>query len=120
VNIDCVALPGAIYVWGQRADRNLLRAAAAISGTMQIPLQVMNIEGGESDSRVFFDNRIPVIDFHAIHPNDMKTLHSKNDVRGVVDPATYAQTHRIIAGFLALLDAQEQQAAERARASDGP
>jgi len=110
VNIDSVGLPGNINIWGSRANNDLGTAAALVASMLKVRLSRIDgeslVRGGspDSDSHPFADAKIPVIDFHSLTPGTMPLLHSAKDVPSAVDPATYYDTYRLLAAYLAYLD----------------
>ncbi len=66
VNLDTLGL-SPTKVWANRADRVLMALAANVAGRLDLPLSGMNVDGaGDSDSRPFYEKKIPVIDFHSV------------------------------------------------------
>ncbi len=105
VNVIGVGVPGSIYVWEAQADPGLVSALAAVVKALDIPVYGVDFPGTVSDSSVFLRDGIPAIDFTSTTP-EMKLRHTSKDVRGAIDQPTYYSTFRLIAGFLAFLDAQ--------------
>jgi hypothetical protein len=104
VNIDSVAA-GTTAVWVSRADKELVRAAAAVAGSLNIPLERVDVDRvGDSDSASFKALRIPVIDFHSLHSDSLHIIHTRNDNLSAVKLAAYAETFRVISTFLGFID----------------
>lgn len=104
VNLDTLGL-SPTKVWANRADRVLMALAANVAGTLDLPLSGMNVDGaGDSDSRPFYEKKIPVIDFHSVTQETLPLLHSDRDQMRALRIEEYMQTYRLLAGFLAYLD----------------
>ena len=106
VNIDSLGL-GPVVVWRSRASPSLFDAAQAVAAAIDFRLDVVDMDGAaESDSEPFRQRNIPVIDFHSLHPDTMHILHSKDDSFQAVQMQGYTDSFRVIANFLAWIDAK--------------
>ncbi len=108
VNLDSVAA-GTTAIWLTRADKRLADDAAGVARSLKIPLRVFNADGyGDSDSKSFRDEKIPVIDFHSLDRNSFPIIHSSRDNFKAVDMAAYTDSFRLISTFLGFIDRQLQ------------
>ncbi|MEO8100369.1 MAG: M28 family peptidase [Acidobacteriota bacterium] len=107
VNIDSIGLEGKTLVWASRADPKLVNDVVSVAAALKLPVGPMNIDQvGESDSRPFVDEKIPVIDFHSLTAKTLTMLHTKKDIPSELNGESYYNTYRLISTFLAYLDAQ--------------
>jgi hypothetical protein len=104
VNIDSVGL-GPAKVWGNRANKDLLRKIGMVAGSLNLPLGIVNVEKvGDSDSHPFLDKDIPVIDIHSVTQETLPVLHSAQDTAEAIRKQDYFETYHLVAAFLAFLD----------------
>jgi hypothetical protein len=104
VNIDSLGLSDT-KIWLSRADKHLANGAAAVAHATNLPLGVVDVERvGESDSRPFFDARIPVIDFHSLTQDTFRILHSSKDAFPALRMKEYVVSCNLLVAYLAYLD----------------
>jgi putative aminopeptidase FrvX len=104
VNIDSLGLSDT-KVWVARADKALVEAAGAVAHAVKLPVAAVNVDKvGESDSRPFLDNRIPVIDFHSVTQETLPILHSTRDAISAIRLPEYENTYALLVAYLAYLD----------------
>ena len=104
VNIDSLGLSDT-KIWVARADKALVVAAGAVANAVRQPVAAMNVGGvGESDSRPFLDNKIPVIDFHSVTKETFPILHTARDKISAVRLPEYQKTYALLVAYLAYLD----------------
>ncbi len=105
VNIDSLGLSDT-KVWLSRADKGLARAATGVAHALNLPLGAVNVDrAGESDSRPFFNAKIPVIDFHSVTQETFSILHSTRDGFPAVHLQEYENSYYFLVAYLAYLDA---------------
>lgn len=106
VNMDTLGL-SFTKVWGDRADKKLLQALAAISSSMKQPLAEVDVENfGSTDSESFADKHIPRITIHSLTRETMDVLHSPADNLKALRPDDYYDSYRLIQAYLAFLDVE--------------
>ncbi len=104
LNIDCVGL-GATKVWASRSDKNLVSGLARVAQSLKVPLTGMNLDDvAEVDSRPFAGKKIPTIDVHSLTQDTLSVPASDKDKASLVRMDDYANTLRLLAGYLAFLD----------------
>lgn len=110
VNLDTLGL-SPTKIWLSRSDEKLAQALAQVARAVKLPVSGMNIEQvGETDSRIFHDNKIPVLDLHSVTQERLSILHSNLDQLDKVRFDDYRDSYLLVAGFLAYLDALQAQA----------
>jgi len=106
VNMDTLGL-GPTKVWASRADPALVRALSMVAHLLNAPLGVVNVEQvGSTDSEQFRRQHIPAITIHSLTQETLPVLHSPQDNLKRVKLADYYESYRLIAAYLAFLDAQ--------------
>jgi hypothetical protein len=104
INIDSLGLTPT-KIWVTRSDKTLVNLASAVAQGMKLPVSGMSVDKvGDSDSRPFFEKKIPVIDFHSLTSETFPILHTNMDSRIVMSWDDYYDSYRLISGFLAYLD----------------
>ena len=89
-----------------RGDKRPADAFAAVAGSVQLPFSVMNVgRAGRSDSDSFQDRRVPAITIHSMTNDTWPILHSPRDQMSEIHQGDYYDTYRLIAAYLAYLDA---------------
>jgi len=89
-----------------RGNKRLANALATVAGTLHLPLSVMNVhQVGRSDSDSFQDRHVPTIMIHSVTNETWPILHSPRDQMTAIHPAEYYDTYRLLAAYLAYLDA---------------
>lgn len=117
VNMDTLGL-SYTKVWVHRADRNLVHALLAVSGSMKLPVGEVDVERvGSTDSESFADKHVPSITIHSLTPQTLKVLHSPADTMEQLHPDEYYDTYRLIQAYLAYLDLQWPLAASPDKSS---
>jgi hypothetical protein len=105
VNMDSIGMTST-KVWASRADKELLKDAALVAHALNLPVDGVNVERvGDSDSHPFAARKLRVIDFHSVTQENLRVLHSGRDRPSAINWDAYYDTHRLIAGLLAYLDA---------------
>lgn len=115
INVDSVGLTPS-KVWASRADKNFLNSLISIAEYLQLPLRRMDVEEiGDSDSRPFLEAKIPVIDIHSITSETLPILHTSKDTLDKIEMDSYYDTYKLIAAYLAYLDATWPPTADAAK-----
>jgi hypothetical protein len=74
------------------------------------PLAVMNVDGmGQSDNDTFRVAKIPEICVHSVTQDTMHVIHSHNDQLSAIRRDDYYESYRLMAAYLASIDASFTQ-----------
>ncbi len=105
VNMDSLGLTPT-KVWASHADKALLDALVSVAAASKLPVSTMNVDNlGTTDSESFARYHIPRITLHSVTPERMRILHSADDRLRAINMDDYYDSYRLIAGYLAYLDA---------------
>jgi hypothetical protein len=105
VNIDTLAL-GPTKIWLNHSAPALASSFFGIAQAMKIPVAVMNADGvGDDDSESFIRRKIPTLMVHSVTRTTFGILHSNDDNYGAVRFDDYYNSYRLLAAYLAYLDA---------------
>lgn len=105
VNLECLGLTPT-KVWADRADRQLLSDLILIAGNYHADLQGVNVDGvGDDDTHPFLSRHVPVITLHSVTQETWPILHSPKDTLSAINLNDYYDSYRLIAAYLAYLDA---------------
>ena len=105
VNLDTLGL-GPTEIWVSDSDPKLVKSLIEIASAMKLPVRGMNVDGvGDSDGRPFKKRKIPTITLHSITNDTLGILHTGDDRFSAIKLEDYYGSYRLIAGFLAALDA---------------
>jgi Zn-dependent M28 family amino/carboxypeptidase len=105
VNLDCLGL-GPIACARSGSHKELVESLLRVIRAVNVPFSFVNVDQvGRSDAQSFASKRIPVIDFHSITQPTLSVLHSNRDNIAAVSAKDYEDSYRLIAAFLAYLDA---------------
>ncbi len=108
VNLDTLGL-SASKVWSSRADPELAALLFRVAHSLNLPLERFNFERlGASDSESFRKRKIPSITIHSLTRENHPILHSSRDQVGAIQPDSYYDTYRLVAAYLARLDAERE------------
>jgi Peptidase family M28 len=106
INLDTLAL-GPTKVWVSQSDPRLVNALAELAHVMKLPIGGMNVDGfGESDEESFIQDKVCTLTINSLTPETAHILHSRDDNPSAVKFNDYYDTFHLIAGYLAILDAQ--------------
>ena len=106
VNIDTLAL-GPTKIWLTHSDRTLASGFYGVAQSMKLPVGVVNAdEVAHDDSESFMRRKIPTLMIHSITNQTLHILHSPDDNLGAVKLGDYYDSYRLIAAYLAWIDAQ--------------
>jgi Zn-dependent M28 family amino/carboxypeptidase len=105
VNLDTLGL-SATKVWSTHSSKVLVNALFSVASSANSPLSVMNVDGvATSDSDTFRNANIPEICVHSVTQDTLKVLHSRSDQMSAIRRNDYYETYRLMASYLAALDA---------------
>lgn len=105
VNIDCLGLDST-KIWVNHSDKNLVSGMARVANAFKLPLAGVNRDAAtEVDSQPFTDKKIPTIDFHSLTDATTSVPGSDKDKAELVRMEDYANTYRLLSGYIAFLDA---------------
>lgn len=104
INIDSVAV-GPLYVWHSQANPELEQYALRVARALKMSLTAMSADQvGASDTLPFRENKVPIIDFHALDNKTFPILHTIDDQLSVIKLDEYKSTYRFLTLYLAFLD----------------
>jgi Peptidase family M28 len=105
VNLECLGLTPT-KVWADRADRRLLSDLVLIARHYQLDLHGVNVDRvGDDDTHPFLSRHVPVITIHSVTQETWHILHSRKDNLSAINFNDYYDSYRLIAAYLAYLDA---------------
>ena len=105
VNLECLGLTPT-KVWADRANRLLLSDLVLIARNEQLDLQGVNVDRvGDDDTHPFLSRHVPVITIHSVTQETWHILHSPKDNLSAINFNDYYNSYRLIAAYLAYLDA---------------
>ena len=105
INLECLGL-GPPVVWTHRANPHLLQIYSQVANALHFDLLGVNVENvGDDDSHPFVNAKIPVLTIHSITSQTIGILHSPRDQVSAIHSDDYYNSYRLIASYLAYLDA---------------
>ena len=105
INLECLGM-NPPEVWASHSDPKLLEALGRVAQAMKIPLSGVNVEQvGTADSESFAAVGIPRTTIHSVDQKNLDVLHSDRDNMKAIDPDLYYESYRLVAGYLAAVDA---------------
>lgn len=105
VNLECLGMTPT-KVWADRANPQLLSDLVLIAHHFQLELQGVNVDRvGDDDTHPFLSRHVPVITIHSVTQKTWPILHSRRDNLSAINFNDYYNTYRLIAAYLAYLDA---------------
>ncbi len=105
VNLECLGT-GPTKVWVHRSTPDLVQSLAHIAAALKTTVSGVNVETvGDDDTHPFLDAKVPVISIHSLTQETFAYIHSKRDGMSVMQLSDYNESYRLIAFFLAYLDA---------------
>ena len=105
INLECLGMNPS-EVWASHSDPQLLKALELIAQKMKVPLSGVNVEEvGTADSESFAAAGIPRTTIHSVDQKTVDILHSDRDDIKAIHPNLYYESYRLIAGYLAAVDA---------------
>jgi hypothetical protein len=105
VDMDTLGL-GPTEIWASNSDTGLVKLMYDVASAMRLPVGVMNVdEYGDSDGKFFKRLDIPIITLHSVTRGTLHVLHTKDDNAAAIRFDDYFNSYKLIAGFLAELDA---------------
>jgi len=106
VNLDTLGL-APTKVWAGHADPRLLQLLTSAANSTGSPLQGVNTDSaGRTDSEPFRNAHIPAITIHSLTADTWRVVHRTDDTMKVLRFDDYYATYRLVAVYLALLDAK--------------
>lgn len=105
MNLECLGL-GHVNVWTTRSTKSLVLSLNQVAHALSIPLFTVNVDRvGDDDTHPFLGAKIPVLSIHSITEATLPVLHSPADRLSAVKPGSYYESYRLVAFYLAWLDA---------------
>jgi hypothetical protein len=105
VNLDTLGL-STTKVWSSHSSKALVGALFSVASSTNSPLSVMNVDDlAKSDGDSFRSANIPEICVHSVTQDTFKVLHSRSDQMSAVRRNDYYETYRLMASYLAAIDA---------------
>ncbi len=105
VNIDCIGL-APISIWLTHSDKHFADLFYGMSKSLEIPMRVVNADQvADEDSSSFRKRKIPTLMLHSVDSESIQILHSPRDNISAINMADYYSSYRLIAAYLAYLDA---------------
>jgi Peptidase family M28 len=105
INLECLGM-NPPEVWASHSDPKLLGTLERVATAMKIPLSGVNVEQvGTADSESFAAAGIPRTTIHSVDQKNLDVLHSDNDNIKAIHPDLYYESYRLVAGYLATVDA---------------
>jgi len=109
VNLDTLGL-STTKVWASDSSTPLVKALFSVASMINSPLAVMNVDGmGQSDNDTFRVAKIPEICVHSVTQDTMHVIHSHNDQLSAIRRDDYYESYRLMAAYLASIDASFTQ-----------
>ena len=106
VNLECLGLTTP-RVWVSRSSPVLVNRLEEIASAMHIPLAGVNVDRvGDDDTHPFRNRNIAVVSIHSVTGETLGILHSKRDNSSAVNMEDYTAAYRLVAFYLAYLDAK--------------
>ena len=105
VNLDTLAL-GPTKIWLRHSDRRLTAELYAVARSNHLPLTDFDPGDAEDDSEPFIRRKIPTLMIHSVTNETWHVLHSADDNVHAVKFSDYYDTYRLLADFLATIDAK--------------
>ncbi|HEV2493262.1 MAG TPA: M28 family peptidase [Terriglobia bacterium] len=106
INLDSLAL-GPTKVWLHHSDQRLATAFQQVAASLKLPLAWVNFDQeGDDDSEPFTQRKIPTLVVHSVTPDTFSILHSFRDSPSAVKFGDYYDTYRLLAAYLAVMDAE--------------
>ena len=108
VNLECLGLAPP-KVWVHRSTPLLVTRLMEVAKAMDIGLQGVNVERiGDDDTHPFLKANIPVISIHSVTQETLPILHSRRDRVEAIHMNDYYSAYKLIAYYLAYLDAKTE------------
>lgn len=107
VNMDTLGL-APTEVWASHSDKHLMAALALVAKQLNLTVTGVNVEQvGTTDSEQFAERRIPSVTIHSLTQSawNARILHTSKDRLSAMRLDDYYQTYRLVAAYIAFLDA---------------
>jgi Zn-dependent M28 family amino/carboxypeptidase len=109
INLECLGLAPP-KVWTHRSTPELVGRLNEVAKAMNIGLQGVNVDRvGDDDTHPFLKANIPVISIHSVTQDTISILHTRRDRLDAIHFDDYYSTYKLIAYYLAYLDAKMDQ-----------
>ena len=106
INMDTLGL-GPTKVWVSQSDPLLVNGLGLLAHSMNVPIAGLNVDRfGVSDEESFIREKICTVTIHSLTPETAHVLHHSADNPTAVRFRDYYDTYRLLAAYLAVLDAQ--------------
>lgn len=107
VNMDTLGL-APTEVWASHSDKHLMAALALVAKQLNLTVTGVNVEQvGTTDSEQFAERKIPSVTIHSLTQSawNARILHTSKDRLSAMRLDDYYQTYRLVAAYIAFLDA---------------
>jgi Peptidase family M28 len=105
INLDTLGL-GPTEVWVSQSAPWLVNGLVVVARSMNLPITGMDVTGiGKSDEESFIGEKVCTITIHSLTPQTLHMLHHAADNPGALHFQDYYQTYRLLATYLAVIDA---------------
>lgn len=107
VNMDTLGL-APTEVWASHSDKHLIAALAVVAKQLNVAVTGVNVDQiGSTDSEQFAERKIPSITIHSLtqYAWNARILHTSKDRLSAMRLDDYYQTYRLVAAYIAFLDA---------------
>ena len=106
IDLDCLGL-GPTKIWLNHSDEKFANILNAVATSMKLPLGVVNADQiGDEDSTSFRKHHVPTVMLHSVTQQTIPILHSDSDNLSAIRVDDYYDSYRLIAEYLAYLDAK--------------
>lgn len=105
VNLDTLAL-GPTEIWLRHSDPKLTAELYAVARSNHLPLTDFDPGDADDDSEPFIRRKIPTLMIHSVTNDTWHVLHSADDNVHAVKFSDYYDTYRLLAEYLAAIDAK--------------
>ncbi|HSA93824.1 MAG TPA: TonB family protein [Terriglobales bacterium] len=111
INLDTLGL-SPTKIWLSHGDKALAGALNLVARATELPLAVVNVDNvGSTDSESFAGHGIRALTIHSLTQETLPILHSPQDQMSALRFEDYYDSYRLVAAYLAFLDAQLGSAA---------
>jgi hypothetical protein len=105
INLECLGLTEP-KVWVHRSAPILVQRLMQVAASVHIRLEGVNVDRvGDDDTHPFLNKKIPVVTIHSVTQETWSILHSYRDNMNAIHPSDYYDAYRLVAFYLAYLDA---------------
>jgi hypothetical protein len=105
VNMDCIGMTSTKVEPGTTGTQ-LTGILIGVAKLMKVPMSIVDVSRvGMSDSNAFAEAKIPAVTIHSITQDNLSVLHDLRDRDNLIRIQDYYETYRLVAFYLAALDA---------------